>query len=91
MEMYIPMELFKRYSAIEKIAYEIRQKSNFQTDTNVSFGEKVFILKARPKEIHQGGRRTPWHQIEAIKLPEDIPPFEMHLVRRVPQSPRSPG
>ena len=90
-EKYIPMELFKRYSAIEKIAFEIRQKSNFQTATNVSFGEKDFLLKSRPKEIHPGGRRTPWHQLEAIKLPEDIPQFEMHLVRRVQQSPRSPG
>ena len=90
-EKYIPMELFKRYSAIEKIAYEIRKESNFQTATNVSFGEKDFILKSRPKEIHPGGRRTPWHQLEAVKLPEDIPQFEMNLVRRVPQSPRSPG
>ena len=90
-EKYIPMELFKRYSAIEKIAYKIRQESNFQTATNVSFGEKDFFLKSRPKEIHPGGRRTPWHQLEAIKLPEDIPQFELHLVRKVPQSPRSPG
>ena len=74
-----------------KKAYDIRQKSNFQTATNVSFKEKDFILKARPKEIHLGDRRTPWHQLEAIKLPEDIHQFEMHLVRRVPQSPKSPG
>ena len=85
------MELFKRYSAIEKIAYEIRKESNFRTATNVSFGEKDFILKSRPKDIHPGGRRTPWHQLEAFKLPADIPQFELHLVRRVPQSPRSPG
>ena len=90
-EKYVPMELFKRYSAVEKIAYEIRQKSNFQTSTNVSFGEKDIILKSRPKEIQPGGRKTPWSQIEPIKLPEDIPTFEMNLVRRVPQSPRSPG
>ena len=25
-EKYIPMELFKRYSAVENIAFEIRQK-----------------------------------------------------------------
>ena len=90
-EKYIPMELFKRYSAIEKIAYEIRKESNFRTATNVSFGEKDFILKSRPKDIHPGGRRTPWHQLEAVKLPADIPQFELHLVRKVPQSPRSPG
>ena len=85
------MELFKRYLAVEKITYEIRQKSNFQTSTNVNFGEKDIILKSRPKEIQPGGRRIPWSQIESIKLPEDIPTFEMNLVRRVPQSPRSPG
>ena len=91
-EKYIPMELFKRYSAIEKLAFEIRQKSNFKTATNVSFGEKDFILKSRPKEIHPGGRRVPWSQLEPITLPEDIPKFEMNLVRRgLPQSPRSPG
>ena len=90
-EKYIPMELFSRYSAIEKMAFEIRQKSNFKTATNVSFGERDFILKTRPKEIQPGGRKTPWSQLEPVTLPEDIPKFEMNPVRRVPQSPRSPG
>ena len=50
------------------------------------------MLRTRPKEIHPGGRRVPWSQLEPITLPEDIPKFEMNLVRRgLPQSPRSPG
>ena len=57
-EKYIPMELFSRYSAIEKLAFEIRQKSNFKTATNVSFGENNFLLKSRAKEIQPGGRRV---------------------------------
>ena len=89
-EKYIPMELFRRYSAIEKMAFEIRQKSNFKTSTNVSLGETDFILKTRSKEIQPGGRKTPWGQLDSIPLPDDLPDFELHLVRKVPQAPRSP-
>ena len=90
-EKYIPKELFKRYSAIEKMAFEIRKNSNFKTATNISFGENDLVLRTRPKEIQPGGRRAPWHQLEAVPLPEDIPQFKMNLVRRVLKSPRSPG
>ena len=89
-EKYIPMELFRRYSAIEKMAFEIRQKSNFKTSTNVSLGETDFILKTRSKEIQPGGRKAPWSQLDSIPLPDDLPDFELHLVRKVPQAPRSP-
>ena len=89
-EKYIPMEMFKRYSAVEKMAFEIRQKSNFKSATNVSFGESDFILKARTKEIQPGGRKTPWSQVEPIPLPGDLPDFELQLVRKVQQSQRSP-
>ena len=46
-EKYIPRELFARYSAVEKEAFEIRKQSNFKSATNVSYGEKDFILKTR--------------------------------------------
>ena len=57
---YILMDLFKRYSAIESAAFEIRQKSNFKTATKVSIGERDFNLKSRPKEIHPGCRKIWW-------------------------------
>ena len=63
-EKYIPKELFARYSAVEKLAFEIRKQSNFKSATNVNFGETDFVLKTRPKDIHPGGTRVPWRHID---------------------------
>ena len=89
-EKYIPRELFNRYSAIEKEAYEIRKQSNFKSATNVSFGDTDFILKTRSKDIQPGGTRTPWHQLEPMILPKHLPEFELRLESTAPRTPRSP-
>ena len=90
-EKYIPRELFARYSAVEKEAFEIRKRSNLKSATNVSYGEKDFILKTRSKDIQPGGTRTPWHQLEPVVLPEHIPEFELRLETSAPRTLRSPG
>ena len=89
-EKYIPKELFARYSAVEKIAFEIRQESNFKLATNVSFGEQDFVLKTRSKDIQPGGTKTPWRHLDPVPLPEDLPKFETRLVSAAPRTMRSP-
>ena len=89
-EKYIPKELFARYSAIEKLAFEIRKQSNFKTATNVNFGETDLVLKTRSKDIQPGGTRVPWRQIDPVTLPEDLPNFEMRLASAAPRTLRSP-
>ena len=89
-EKYIPKELFARYSAVEKIAFEIRKESNFKLATNVSFGERDFVLKKRSKDIQPGGTKTPWRQLDPVPLPEDLPKFETRLMRAEPRTLRSP-
>ena len=89
-EKYIPKELFARYSAIEKLAFGIRQQSNFKAATNVNFGETDFVLKTRSKDIHPGGTRVPWRQVDPVTLPDDLPEFEMRLTSAAPRTLRSP-
>ena len=89
-EKYIPKELFTRYSAIEKLAFEIRKQSNFRSATNVNFGEKDCVLKTRSKDIHPGGTRVPWRHIDPVTLPDDLPEFEMRMVSAAPRTLRSP-
>ena len=57
---------------------------------NVSFGERDFVLKTRSKDIHPGGRKTPWRQLDPVVLPDDIPKFETRLVSAAPRTLRSP-
>ena len=89
-EKYIPKELFARYSAVEKEAFEIRKLSNFKSATNVSFGETDLILKTRSKDIQPGGTRTPWHQVQPVILPKHLPEFELRLESTAPRTLRSP-
>ena len=90
-EKYIPKELFNRYSAIEKVAFEIRQHSNFKIATNVSFWESDFVLKQRSKDIQPGGSRTPWRHLDPLDLPGDLPQFELYPMRSSSRTLRSPS
>ena len=87
---YIPKELFTRYSAVEAAAFEIRKQSNFKEATNVSFGEADLVLKTRSKDIHPGGTKKPWSQVDPVVLPEDLPKFDLYPAKIDPRNLRSP-
>ena len=90
---YIPKELFTRYSAVESAAFQIiRKQSNFKAATNVSFGDTDFVLKTRSKDIHSGGTKTPWTQLEPVPLPKYFSKFELNPASRTFRSPAlAPG
>lgn len=69
---YVPRSLFKRYSDVETLAWQIRTKSQGQLQTNVRQSRQDYILRQRKK-----GDPTPWGEIPPISLPDTIRPFEI--------------
>ena len=81
---YVPKQLYKRWNALQAIAFTIRKESNWTIKTKVGHGRDDFFLQTRPK-----GEQT-WSKDQ--KLPEDLPKVDLEFLSREERSPASaPG
>ena len=80
-QIYVPKQLYARFSAINLMAFKIREASGKSISTRVTLGKNDLILQQRSKSDKSQG----WG--EALPLPEDLPDFELNMQR----GPLSPG
>ena len=81
---YVPRQLYNRWNALQKKAFDIRKDSNWTTQTKIGHGETDFFLQTRQK-----GERA-WSS--DLVLPSDLPKVELEFIRREDRSPKAaPG